>query len=57
MPEKWQEVQEVMGETAGNETRGRGDDAWRLEPEGETEALETKAVSDGVEGVHVDLNL
>ena len=46
------EVQVVMSETAGNATRGRGEDAWRLEPEGET--LETKVVSNGVEGVHVD---
>ena len=52
---KMQDVQEVMGETAGNSTRGRGN-AWRLEPEGETETLETKVVSDGVEGVHVDFN-
>ena len=34
--------------------RGRGEDSWRLEPEGETETLETKVVSNGVEGVHVD---
>ena len=46
----------MMGETTGNATRGRGEDAWRLEPEGETDALETKVVSDGVESVHVDLN-
>ena len=46
----------MMGETAGNATRGRGEDAWRLEPEGETEVVETKVVSDGVGGVHVDLN-
>ena len=53
---KRQDVQEVMGETAGNATTGRGEDAWRLELEGETEALETKVVSDGVEGVHLDHN-
>ena len=29
---------------------------WRLEAEGETETLETKVVSNGVEGVHVDPN-
>ena len=45
----------VVGESAGNATRGRGEDARRPEPEGETETLETKVVSDGVEGVHVDL--
>ena len=35
-------------------TRGRREDAWRLEPEGETETLEAKVVSKGVEGAHVD---
>ena len=55
-PRKRQDVQEVMGESAGNATRGRGEDAWRLEPEGETETLETKVVSDSVEGVRVDLD-
>ena len=55
-PRKMQDVQEVMGESAGNATRGGGEDAWRLEPEGETEALETKVVSDGVDGVHVNLS-
>ena len=34
-PKKIQDVQVVMSETAGNATRGRGEDAWRLEPEGE----------------------
>ena len=29
---------------------------WRPEPEGETDTLETKLVSNGVEGVHVDLD-
>ena len=52
---KRQDVQEVMDETAGKATRGRGEDAWRLEPEGETEMPETRVVSDGVEGVYVDL--
>ena len=51
-----QDVQEVMGEIAGNATRGRGEDAWRLEQEGDTETPETRVVTDGVEGVHVDLN-
>ena len=55
-PRMMQDVQEVTGEIAGNATRGRGEDAWRPEPEGETETLETKVVSDGVEGVNVDLN-
>ena len=55
-PRKVQDVQEVMVESAWRATRGRGEDAWRLEPEGETESLETKVVSDGVEGVHVDFD-
>ena len=55
-PKKRQEVQEVMEETAGKATRGREEDAWRLEPEGETEMVETRVVSDGVEGIYVDLN-
>ena len=50
-PRKIQDVQVVMGESAAKATRGRGEDAWRLEPEGETETLETNVVSDGVEGV------
>ena len=45
---KRQDVQEVMGETAGMATRGRGEDAWRLKLEGETETPETRVVSDGV---------
>ena len=45
-----------MGEIAGNATRGRGEDAWRLEPKGEAETPETKVVSHDVEGVHVDSN-
>ena len=53
-PRKRQDAQEVMGETAGNATRERGEDAWRLEPEGRTETLEIKVVSHGVEGVNVD---
>ena len=50
-PRKMQDEQEVMSETSGNATRGRGQDAWRLEPEGETETLETKVFWNGVEGV------
>ena len=45
-----------MEETAWKETRGREASAWRLEPEGETEMLETRVVSDGVECIYVDLN-
>ena len=48
------DAQVVMSETAGKAKRGRGEDAWRLEPEGETEMPETRVVSDGVDGVHVD---
>ena len=33
-PRKRQGVLELMGESVGNATRGRGEDAWRLEPEG-----------------------
>ena len=36
--------------------RGREDDAWRLEPEGETEVPETVIVADEVEGIFVDSN-
>ena len=46
-PRKMQDEQEVMSETSGNATRGRGEDAWRLEPEGETETLETKVFGTG----------
>ena len=35
-PRKMQDEREVMSETSGNATRGRGEDTWRLEPEGET---------------------
>ena len=38
------------------EARGREEDAWRLEPEGETEVPETVIVADGVEGTCVDSN-
>ena len=55
-PRKIQDVQVVMGETAGKATRGSGIDAWRLEPEGETVTLETKVDSNRVEGVHADPN-
>ena len=49
-------VQGVIEETEWKETRGREEDAWRLEPEGETEMPETRVVADGVEGIYVDLN-
>ena len=55
-PRKMQDEQEVMRETSGYLSRGRKEDAWRLGPEGETEPLEPKVVSNGVEGVHVELN-
>ena len=55
-PRKIQDVKVVTSETAGKAKRERGEDAWRLQPEGETETLETKVVSNGVEGVHVDPN-
>ena len=51
---KSQHVQVMMSESAGKEMRGRGEDAWGLEPEWKTETLETKVVSHGVEGVNVD---
>ena len=35
--------------------RGREEEAWRLEPEGETEVSETRIVADEVEGTYVDL--
>ena len=55
-PRKRQDGQEVMDDSAVKATRGRGEDAWRLEPEGETEMLETRVVSDRVEGIYVDLD-
>ena len=54
-PSKRQEVQEVMKETEWK-ARGRKEEAWRLEPEGETEVPETGIVEDGVEGTYVDLD-
>ena len=54
-PRKRQEVQGVIEETEWKETRGREEDAWRLEPQGETEMPETRVVADGVEGIYVDL--
>ena len=45
-PRKRQEVQKVMKETAWQEARGREEEAWRLEPEGETEMPETGVVAD-----------
>ena len=47
-PKKRQEMHEVTSETAWKATRGRGEDARRLEPEGETEMPETRVVADGV---------
>ena len=55
-PRKSQDVQMVISETAGKATRGRGEDAWILEPEGVTEMPETRVVSDGLESIHVDLD-
>ena len=49
---KRQDVQEVMDESPEKATRGREEDAWRLEAEGETEMPETRVVSDGVEGIY-----
>ena len=46
-PGKMQDEQEVVGETPGNATRGRGEVGWRLELEGETETLETKVFWNG----------
>ena len=39
-PRTMQDVQVVI--ITGKEMRGRGEDAWRLEPAGGTETLETK---------------
>ena len=52
---KRQEVQEVMKDTEWKEARGREEEAWRLEPEGETEMPKTGIVVGGVEGIYVDL--
>ena len=53
---KGQDVQIVMSETAGKATRGRREDVWRLEPEGEAELLKTKVVSNGMKSIHLDPN-
>ena len=45
-----------MKEAEWKEARGREEEAWRLESEGETEMLETGVVADGVEGIYVDLD-
>ena len=50
-PRKVQDEQEVTSEASWNATRRRGEDAWRLELEGETETLETKVFWNGVKGV------
>ena len=55
-PRKRHEVQEVMKGTEWKEARGREEETWRLEPEGETEVPETGIVADGVEGAYVDLD-
>ena len=55
-PRKRHEVQEVTKETAWTEARDRGEEAWRLEPEGDTEVPETGIVADEVEGTYVDSN-
>ena len=55
-PKKRQDVQEVMEKTAWKKTTRREEDAWRLEPEGETEMLDTRLFADKVEGIYVDLN-
>ena len=46
----------MIKETEWKEAKGREEEAWRLEPEGETEMPETGVVADGVEGIYVDLN-
>ena len=50
-PREMQDEQEVTSETSWNATRGKDVDEWRLEPEGETETPETKALWNSVEGV------
>ena len=45
-----------MKESEWKEARGREEDAWRLEPEGETAVPETVIVADEVEGIYVDSN-
>ena len=49
-PRKRQEVQAVM-----KETRGREEEAWRLEPEEETEMPETRVVAAEIKGIYVEL--
>ena len=39
---KMQDEQEVTSEASWNATGGKEEDGWRLEPEGETETLETR---------------
>ena len=50
-PRKIQVVEVATSEALWNAKGEKEGDGWRLEPEGETETLETKVVSDGVEGV------
>ena len=59
-PRKRQEVQEVMKKTEWRRLHGKRREeekyAWGLEPERETEMREVRVVSDGVEGIYVDLD-
>ena len=50
-PRKMQDEQEAMIETSWNATRGRGEDGWRLEPEGETGTPEVIVLWNEAEGV------
>ena len=55
-PKKRQELQEVLEKTEWKEMRGRDEDAWRLEPEGEAEMPVTRVVADEVERIYVDFD-
>ena len=48
-------MQDVTEETEWKEARGREEETWRLEPDGETEVPETGIVADEVEGTCVDV--
>ena len=39
-----QDEQEVTSQASWNATRGKEEDGWRLEPDGETETPETKVL-------------
>ena len=41
-PRKMQDEQEVMSEISGSATRGRGEDAWRLDQKARRRRWETK---------------